>query len=393
MKLKEVISRQDVQHFLNVVELIYKDDSTYVRPLDQVVEEVFDPSENKFFKHGRACRFVLYDDSNMVIGRIAAFVNDKKGGKEDVPVGGVGYFECIDDEAAAFTLFDEACVWLKKQGMKGMEGPINFGENDRFWGLLVEGFTHPGFGMQYNPPYYKKLFEAYGFKPHYDQITNHLDLTRPFPERFWKIARWVVDKPDYTFKHFKWSNADQFLDDFVTIYNDAWQYHENFTPINKEALRVNMTKSRAFMEERLIWYAYHNNQPVACIVMYPDVNELIKGFKGKLSQVNKLRFAWRRWRKKYTRTRVVVMGVRPKYQRSGLESGLFWQLRDVMGQFGHIREMELSWVGDFNPKMRALHESLGATFGKKHITYRMGFGMDLEQAKTIPVDTKYTALK
>jgi hypothetical protein len=45
-----------------------------------------------------------------------------------------------------------------------MDGPINFGERDKFWGLLTEGFIEPLFGMNYNFPYYKDLFENYGFK-------------------------------------------------------------------------------------------------------------------------------------------------------------------------------------------------------------------------------------
>jgi hypothetical protein len=83
-----------------------------------------------------------------------------------------------------------------------MDGPINFGENDNFWGLLVEGFTPPSYGMNYNPPYYKAFFEDYGFETEYEQITNHLDVHKPFSERFTKIANWVIQKPGYTFQAF-----------------------------------------------------------------------------------------------------------------------------------------------------------------------------------------------
>ena len=34
------------------------------------------------------------------------------------------------------------------------------------------------------------------------------------------------------------------------------------------------------------------------------------------------------------------------------------------------KELELSWVGDFNPKMQAIYEALGAHKAKTHITYR-----------------------
>ena len=92
--------------------------------------------------------------------------------------------------------------WLAERGMEAMDGPINFGENDNFWGLLVEGFIPQSFGMNYNPPYYKDFFEKYGFTLYFEQVTNLLDLTKPFPERFWKIADWVRQKPEYNFQAF-----------------------------------------------------------------------------------------------------------------------------------------------------------------------------------------------
>jgi hypothetical protein len=291
-------------------------------------------------------------------------------------------------------LFDTARQWLKKHKMEAMDGPINFGENDNFWGCLVEGFTQPGFGMQYNPPYYQKFFEAYGFTTYFEQITNHLDLTVPFPERFWKIAGWVVKKEGFSFKHFRIKEADRFIDDFEAIYNDAWRYHENFTPIDKSVLKATMMKAKAFMMEELIWYAYHEGKPIGFIVMFPDVNMILKHFNGKMNLINKLRFLWMKHRKTITRARVVILGVVPKFQRSGIESGLFWQLKGVVDKNPHLKELELSWVGDFNPKMRVLQESMGASFGKKHITYRYLFNRTVNQgvrATSIPVDTKYNA--
>lgn len=379
--------------FLDVVKVVYNGDNNYVRPLDVQIEEVFNPQKNKFFSHGQAIRFVLVDDNGRAIGRVAAFINDKKATGFVQPTGGMGFFECINNREAAYMLFDAAREWLTERGMEAMDGPINFGENDNFWGLLVEGFTQPAFGMQYNPPYYVTFFESYGFRNYFEQVTNILDLQKPFPERFWKIAGRVVSREDYSFKHFSFKEADKFIDDLIEVYNDAWRFHENFTPMEAEVLYNTLNDAKSFMDEEMIWYAYHKDEPIAFFVMFPDINQIIKHFKGKMNLWNKLRFVYYKWAKEMTRSRVVIMGVKPQYQRLGIESGIFWHLRDVMAKRPHITEMELSWVGDFNPKMRALHESMGASFGKKHITYRMVFDpakRDVPQrAGSIPVDTKY----
>lgn len=77
--------------------------------------------------------------------------------------------------------------------------------------------------------------------------------------------------------------------------------------------------------------------------------------------------------KAMTRCRVLVMGVIPKFQGAGIESGIFWQLRQVLLRKSWYNEMELSWVGDFNPKMIALFNSVGSHYAKTHETLRYLF--------------------
>ena len=395
MKLIEVTDRKSRRDFLDMVEIIYRNDPFYVRPLDDETEGIFDPKRNSFFQHGEAARWIMLNDEGEVIGRVAAFINKRKAFTFQQPTGGMGFFECIQDKAAAFKLFDCSRDWLAARGMQAMDGPVNFGENDVNWGLLVDGFIHPGFGMNYNPPYYREFFESYGFKFYFEQVSNHLDLTKPFPDRFWKIAEWAMKKPELTFEHFTFANTDKYIGDMKEVYDDAWKFHENFTPMDEATLRRGLEKAKPFMDPEMIWYAYYDKEPVAFLIQFPDVNQIIKHLHGKLHAWNKLKFLWLKYRKTMTRTRIVIMGVKPKYQRFGVESGIFWHLNEKMKKKPHITELELSWVGDFNPKMRALHESVGATFAKRHITYRKIFSDDIEfqRSTIIPVDTKEKAIK
>ncbi|MCK9204398.1 MAG: hypothetical protein M0P58_08205 [Bacteroidales bacterium] len=394
MKVEEVSDRKLGRQFLNLVDVIYRGDPNYVRPLDDEIESVFDPSKNSFFQHGEAIRWILKNDDGTVIGRVAAFVNKRKAYTYQQPTGGMGFFECIHDRKAAFLLFNQCREWLAARGMMAMDGPINFGENDVNWGLLVEGFTHPGFGMNYNPSWYKDLYEEYGFKFYFEQVSNHLDLTKPFPERFWKIAEWAMKKPELTFRHFSYKQTDKFIQDLKEIYDDAWKFHENFTPMELSTLKNTLEKARSFLDPEMIWFAYHSGEPAAFLIQFPDVNQILKHLHGKLHLWNKLKFLWLKYNKTITRSRIVIMGVKPKYQRFGLESGIFWHLNEKMKKKPHITEVELSWVGDFNPKMRALHESVGAVFAKRHITYRKIFSDDIafQRSTIIPVDTKEKAV-
>src|ERR1035438_9476111 len=219
MQIIEVKSKKTIKEFQKVPHLIYKNDPCWVCPLENEVEAIFNPGENSFFQHGEAIRWVLKADSGELIGRVAAFINKEKAYKYQQPTGGMGFFECINSKETAFRLFDECRKWLSERGMEAMDGPVNFGENDVNWGLLVDGFMHPGIGMNYNPPYYRDLFESYGFKFYFEQVSNHLDLRKKFPERFWKIADWVLKKPEFTFSHFDQRNPDKFIHDMKEIYD------------------------------------------------------------------------------------------------------------------------------------------------------------------------------
>jgi hypothetical protein len=395
MEIIEVRDKKTEKKFLDVARIIYKDDKFWVCPLDSQINSIFNPNQNIFFKNGEAIRWIMKDDKGNLIGRVAAFINKKKAYNFDQPTGGMGFFECVNDKTLAFMLFDRCKEWLQKRGMQAMDGPINFGENHIFWGLLVEGFTHPGVGMQYNHLYYKDFFEDYGFKFYFEQITNHLDLKKKFPERFWKIAEWIANKPEFEFKHLNLKKTDEFIDDLKKIYDEAWKFHENFVPINKEDLKEMVNELNSIIEEEFIWFAYHNNQPIAFFIMFPDVNQILKHFNGKMNLCNKLKFLYLKHKKTITRARIVIMGVVPKYQKSGIESAIFWNLDKKMKKRPEYTELELSWVGDFNPKMRQLHQSVGAIFAKRHITYRKLFKDDAKYHRStiIPMDTREKYLK
>lgn len=389
MQLKQVTNRKTIRQFHDVMRVIYHNDAHFVCPLDNDIESIFNPVKNAYFANGDAIRWILTDDKGNLIGRVAAFYNFVKANKYEQPTGGFGFFECINNKEAAFMLFDACKQWLTKEGMEAMDGPINFGENDRFWGLLVEGFENPSYGMYYHKPYYKELFEAYGFSQYYEQITNKIDLTRKFPERFWRIADWVRQKPGFSFEHFNKKKPDKYLSAVKEVYDQAWVYHEHYSPLNIKVLKEEFAKAKHILDEEFIWFAYHDNNPIAFLVMLPDVNQILKHFNGRLSLLDKLKFLRLKKKIQFTKARITVMGVVPRFQRYGIESVIFWHMDKMMQHKPHYKEIELSWVGDFNPKMQRLHSAVEGTFSKRHITYRIIFdGRPVTKAQTIPSDPR-----
>ncbi|MEN8228511.1 MAG: GNAT family N-acetyltransferase [Bacteroidota bacterium] len=362
------------REFLDFPRKLYRNDPNYVVPFDREIRKAFNRKVNPYFDHGDAVRWIVVNEKNQTVGRIAAFYDTVKDTSDYVKSGGCGFFESIDDHQVAILLFDTAKEWLRKNGYDAMTGPVNFGENDTNWGCLVHGFVPQGIGMTYNLPYYRDLFESYGFQLFYRQFSFHLELDKPFPERFWKIAEWINSRDGYSYKHFDFKQTARFVDDTVSIYNQAWEpLKEDYTPMDPASLYDELRKMKEIMDPEMIWYAYYNNEPIAFFMFLPDANQIFRHLNGKLHLVNKLRFLNYKRRHTITRARGAAAGVVPKFQNSGVESGIFYQMNQVMERKPHYKQFELSWVGDFNPKMIAMYQATGATHAKTHHTYRCLF--------------------
>ncbi|RYF97563.1 MAG: GNAT family N-acetyltransferase, partial [Chitinophagaceae bacterium] len=265
--------------------------------MEQDIENIFSPDKNNYFNHGQIKRWIAVNAYNEAIGRIAAFIDFDKMYEGDVKIGSIGFFESVENRIVAFSLFDKAVQWLSEMyRVDIVQGPVNFGENDKYWGLLVEGFTSPSYGMNFNPLYYKIFFEDYGFKIQYNQLTNYVSLSKPLPERFEKIASRVVNNPRYSFRHFLARDKDLFIKDFVEIYNKAWSSFTNFHPMSEEYIRRSFDELRPILEDEFIWFAYVENNILHYIpIRNPLTVHSLIGFVLSLLLVFRTNTAYDRW--------------------------------------------------------------------------------------------------
>lgn len=375
MRLTEVSTKQLAKEFLLVNVEINKNDPNYIRPLDKDIDEVFDKKKNKAFRFGEATRWILKDDNGKLIGRIAAFTNKKYKNKgDDVAVGGIGFFDCINDQVAADILFDVAKHWLLQRGMQAMDGPINFGERDRWWGLLVEGFQPPVYCLNYNQPYYKELFEEYGFKNFYNQICFGLDPTKEINEKILARHANVAANPAFKARYINKNQLEKYAADFTIAYNKAWAGHGGLKELKKEQVLIMFKKMKPVMDEKLIWYVYHNEDPIAIFTNLPDLNQWFKYLDGKFDFWHKLKFLWIKKTKPNKKFTGLVFGVVPEFQGKGVDAYIINEAKFVIQPMKRYTEYEMQWIGEFNPKMVNVAENFGDTFrSRKLTTYRYLF--------------------
>jgi hypothetical protein len=361
MQIIEVTSKEDVRDFHLVPRVVYKHDPNWIPHLKQDIDKVFNPAKNKFFKNGSAVRFVLRDESNQPIGRVAAFINERTAHTFEQPTGGMGFFDCIENQAAAFLLFDAAKHWLQERGMEAMDGPINFGERNQFWGLLIENFTDPSsYAMNYNPPYYRDFFEQYGFGVYFEQYVYKRDLYLPAQPIFVRKYNQMAANPDYKITNIQGKSWETLAQDFMTVYNGAWGGHENFKMMTIESARKTIKALKPVVDRDIILFAYYKNEPIAFYINIPELNEIFKFIDGDLNWLGKLKFIIHKWLKTPDTMVGIVFGVVREFQGKGIEGALIKWTEDYI-QLAHKRYQDtiLTWIGDFNPKMLRVCENLG----------------------------------
>ena len=379
MQLTEVKDQRAAKEFILVNVMMNKDNPNYIRPLEKDIYEVFDPKKNKTFRHGEVIRWLLKDKDQRLIGRIAAFVNKKYKNKGDeVPVGGIGFFECINDQVAADMLFDVAKHWLIQKGMEAMDGPINFGERDRWWGLLVKGFEPPIYCLNYNPPYYQQLFENYGFRNYFNQICFALNVPDPIMQKFFDRHAECEKDPNFSSKHIRKDQLSKFADDFTIVYNKAWAGHGGLKQLDKKVVLKMFESMKPVMDEKISWFIYYKDDPIGIWINLPDLNQWFKYLNGKFSLWHKLKFLWFKKTKRCDKFVGLVFGIVPEWQGKGVESYLIVEGAKVIQVQQLYDKYEMQWIGEFNPKMVNVAENLGTYRSRILTTYRYLFDQTRE---------------
>jgi hypothetical protein len=376
MRIVEVTDETHAQEFLALPVRLYRNTPQWIRPLDKDVENVFDPSKNKVFRHGECVRWILIDEGGKTIGRVAAFVNQKTVNKgNDQPTGGMGFFECIENKDAAFTLFDTCVTWLKSKGMEAVDGPINFGSRDRWWGLLIEGFDRePNYQCNYNFPYYQKFFEDYGFQVYFYQLTFARMVRAPLAPRLAEKAELVAKDLNYSFRYLRKDEMEKLPEYVHHVYNNAWANRSENPELTLQQAQILVKQMKPIMDRRLVYFGFYKDEPISFFISLPELNQIFKYVNGKLNWLGKLIAIWHTVRKTNRKAFGIMFGIVPKHQGKGVDGAMIMNAREVLQEkYQRYDEYEMNWIGDFNPKMINVVEQVGGFVSKRHATYRKLF--------------------
>lgn len=374
-RFEKIENKTQVNAFHELPFLIYKDDPNWIPPFRFEIENIFDPEKNSFFKKGECERYLMYD-KNRLVARFALMNHTEKDAVFEPKMGGMGFVEFINDQSVADAMIDFSKKWHRNRGYRAFRGPINFGENDNFWGLLVENYEEPPiYGMFYHAPYYKKLLENTGAEKLDDHWSYKREFDKELPERLVKITNRIENSRDVDLRPINLKNIEQDAEAIRNIYNESWrnqditEREEEFTELTKEKVEEMVRKLKPIMIQDSVLIAFVKGEPASFIVCIPDLNEISAETDGKLRWWHYPKLLLFKRRAKHLRS--VVFGTLPKYRKRGLEALTFVRGIQMTKKAAPTLEyLEGAWVSEKNWLMQKSLEALGCYHHKTHRTYR-----------------------
>jgi GNAT superfamily N-acetyltransferase len=361
-----VASRADRKRFLNFPWQLYRGDANWIPPLRRNQEELVGYRPHPFYLHNEVQTF-LATRNGEVCGRIAAIVNRGHIRQHAEPRGFFGFFECEDDQATANGLFEAVRAWLAERDVPLVRGPMNPSISYEV-GTLVEGFdTPPTFMMTYNPPYYPRLIEGYGFRKTQDLYAywGHVDMLPQVQARYQRNVDQIQERCGIRLRPL---DTTRFLEDvqtFLTIFNRSLTNTWGFVPMTPEEVRHAAQGLRHLIVPQLALAAEIDGEVIGAVLALPDYNPRIKEIDGRLFPFGFLRLLCRKDRIK--RVRILSANVLPEYQLLGVGLVLLSGLTPQAVAWG-VREAEFSWVSESNALSRGSLEKAGA---KRQKTFRV----------------------
>ena len=368
MKVIEVNDKKTWKLFHKVPHLIYKNDPLWIAPLEKDIQKIFTPSQNSAFKTGEAKCMVLLNEKGNGIGRITAFIDHKRNKKNEHLHGAIGFFECINDQKAADTIYQAAADYLSQKGIKIIDGPINFGERDKFWGLLVKGRFEPMYNENYHPEYYKAFFDNWGFRP-YEQVLSLRGKISEVPiAEFREKAKLSREKHGLHAELINPKNLKKYAIDFCEVYNAAFAKFPYFKALNVDMVLPLFKQMKPVLDPKVVCFAYQGDRPVGFCLLMPEINQFFKGTKGRLNLFTIPGFLFRKYKPRKKLLKGVAFGIHPDFQGKGVIGLMSDIIYDHCNTY--YSDVLMATIRGLNERMVKAVAHFNVKIDREHIAYR-----------------------
>jgi len=369
VSIREIGRGESLKPFIDLSWTFNGGDPQWVPPLRMVFNALLDRDKHPFHAHADVA-FFMAERAGKPVGRITAIANHRANEFHGDTTGYFGLFECVDEPAVAAALLDRAGAWLKAKGLTSMQGPFNLSTNDELYsgGVLIDGFdTPPAFMMGHNPRYYGRLMDAAGMTKAKDLVAYWLPHNQP-PKRLLEGIERLGRREGWRIRPVNMKRFKEEVGVVMGVYNSAWERNWGFIPMTEAEFDAMAKEFRPVVDPELVLIAETTEgEPIGFMLALPDLNRAIKPLKdGRLFPFGVFKFLWHK--RKIKTARLLTLGMKPGYQRSGIGAALYLRCFQ-QGAANGYENAEASWILEDNGPMRQAMEKIGAYVYKTYRVY------------------------
>ena len=357
VQIKTVTTKSELKTFVRFGNKLYKGNKYYVpsMPFDDM--NTLDSSKNAAFEFCQTEYYLAYKDGE-VVGRVAAIINHKANEAWKVKQVRFGWIDFIDDLEVSGALLDAVIAFGKKHGMNQIVGPLGFTDFDRE-GMLVEGFDCvTTMATIYNYPYYPEHMKKHGYVKETGWLEYRITIPETVPDRHETLSQLVAQRYNLkvrklTRRQIKKENYGQKL---FALINQTYCVLYGYSLLSEKQIDQFVGVYLSLIDARMLTFIEdEKGDLIGAGISMPSLAKALQKCNGEL-----VPFGW--WYllksmfwKKPDSLDLLLIGVRPDYQKRGVPTMLFTDLIKTYNKLG-FRYAETNACLESNTKVRALWE-------------------------------------
>jgi len=333
-----VQNKRAFKEFLHFPLTLYKDMPAFVPPLLMDDADTLDPKKNPAYEFCEAAMYLAYKDGKLA-GRVAAIVNRKANAAWNHDEVRFGWFDFIDDREVSKALLEAVEAFGRERGMTTILGPLGFTDFDPE-GMLVEGFEYlSSMALHHNWPYYKDHMEALGYAKDVDWLEYRIYIGDTIPDKYIRVAKVVEER--YGLKLRKITKREVRKTDvgykLFDLINETYSSLYNFTVLPKKMVDKYVGFYLGVLDLKFVSLVEDKDHNIVGFgVVMPSITRALKKCNGKLFPFGWFHILRAMYWKYEENFEMLLIGVKPEYQKKGVNSIVFVDLMKELLKGGFV---------------------------------------------------------
>ena len=353
LEIRRVQGRKALRKFVLFPEKLYRNNPYYVPALVMDEMGTLDPRKNPAMDFCEAELYMAYRDGKPV-GRVAAIINHKANAQWNHKEVRFGWYDFVDDPEVSRALMDKVIEMGRRAGMDSVVGPLGFTDFDPE-GMLVEGFDEVStMPLIYNAPYYKEHVEAMGFEKDADWIESRITIPEQLPDRYTRLSKIIQERENVHFRRLNHRivRKEDYGHKIFNLINQTYKDLYNFTILPESMADKYLGFYLSVLDLRYVTAIENDkNELIAFGVTMPSIVKALQKSRGRLFPFGWIPLLRSMYLKHEEGVELLLIGVRPDYRNTGVNSLLF------VDQFIQYNKLGSKWA-ESNAVLETNHKQL-----------------------------------